>query len=354
MKRILFVIGTLDNGGAERVVSLLAGELSRRGYEVSIITIINNKINYKLKEGVKVVQLDLKGSGIKRNFNRISALRKEIKKNDVIISFLAIINMATLLAGIGLRKRIIMSERNDPAREPGNRHVRVIRNLMYKYFHCNCFVFQTNDACNYFPNSIKKKSTIIPNPIIELPEPFKGDRKKNIVTIARLEPQKNLKLLLKCFATVSRKYPDYSLDIYGRGPQLNELQEYARTLKMQGKVNFHGFVKNVHEEIKDAGIYVMSSDYEGISNGMLEALGLGLPVIATDCPIGGARMFIQNNVNGLLVPVGNEKKLTEAIFKLIEEPELRKKIGNSALDVRSKLNLQHIITLWERIIEEDK
>ena len=354
MKKILFVIGTLDNGGAERVVSLLAGELSKRGYKVSILTIINGKVNYKLEDGVKVIHISLRGKGIKRNLRRIIALRKEIRKNDIVISFLAVINMATLLASIGLRKRVIISERNDPAKEPGNKYGRVVRNLMYKYFHCDLFVFQTNDACNYFSNSIKKKSVIIPNPIIDLPEPFTGNRKKSIVTIARLEPQKNLKLLLKCFSTVSRKHPDYSLDIYGKGPQLNGLQEYARTLQIQEKVIFHGFVKNVHEEIRNAQLYVMSSDYEGISNGMLEALGLGLPVIATDCPIGGARMFIKNGVNGILVPVGNEKELTEAMFKLIEEPKIREKIGNSALDIRKKLNLQHIATLWERIIEDEK
>lgn len=354
MKKILFVIGKMSNGGAERVVSLLAGELNKKGYEISIITIIDNTIDYQLDPQIHIIPVKYKGKGVRKNFFRIIDLRNEMKKHDIVISFLAIINMATLLAGVGLKKYVILSERNDPAKEPGNKIERVIRNLLYKIFHCNYFVFQTTDARNYFSDSIKRKSIIIPNPISELPAPYLGERKRRIVTIARLEPQKNLKLLLRSFARIVDKYPDYTLDIYGKGPQLEELKEYKERLNLQDKVKFHGFVNNVYEEIKDAGMYVMSSDYEGISNGMLEALGLGIPVVATDCPVGGARMFIQHGVNGLLVPTGNEDELTEAILKIIEQPEYAKELGKSALNIKKRLNKKKIVALWEKLIEDNQ
>lgn len=352
MKKVLFVIGTMDNGGAERVVSVLSGELAKRGYNVSIITIIDCTINYKLDERVHIVPMQLKGNGAKKNFYRISELRKEIKRSDVVISFLAIVNMATLIAGIGLKKRVILSERNDPAKEPNSKKSRLIRNLMYKVLHCNYFVFQTEDARNYFDKTVKKQSVIIPNPITDLPEVYIGDREKKIVTIARLEPQKNLNLLISSFAKVCDKYPEYTLQIFGRGPQLDELNIYASKLGVENKVKFCGFSNKVHEEIKNAEMYVMSSDYEGISNGMIEALGLGIPTIATDCPIGGARMHIKNGYNGLLVPVGNEKELTAAMFKVIEEPELAKKLGQSAIHIREELDVKKITSLWEDLIED--
>ena len=351
MKKVLFVIGSLDNGGAERVIALLSNELQDMGYQVSIVTIIDNRIAYELNENVHVTPLQLNGSSIKRNLERIKKLRKEIKKNDVIISFLATVNMATLVASLGLHKQIILSERNDPAKEPGSSMGRAIRDMMYAFTRQCKFVFQTEDAAKYFKKSVRKQATIIPNPLSNLPEPHQGTRKHNIVTIARLEPQKNLKMLMKCFSNVNMIHEDYVLDIYGRGPLKGELEEYARDLKIKDKIQFHGFVSDIHNEIKDAGLYVMSSDYEGISNGMLEALGLGLPVIATDCPIGGARMFIRNNKNGILVPVRDEVEMTKSILRVIENQDFAEMIGNAAIDIRGQLSLEAIAKLWSEVIE---
>lgn len=351
MKKLLFVIGSLDNGGAERVVALLANELQKKGYQISIITIIENRVVYEVNENINIIPVQLNGSGIKRNFHRIVNLRKEIKKNDVIISFLAVVNMATLVAALGLHKPVILSERNDPSKEPRSSKGRFVRNIMYRFFKYSHFVFQTEDAAKYFCTQIRKRSSIIPNPLSQLPDPYQGIRKHNLVTIARLEPVKNLKMLIKCFSNISRKHKDYVLDIYGRGPLQSELEEYAAELKLAEKVKFHGFVSDVHDEIKDGGVYVMSSDYEGISNGMIEALGLGLPVIATDCPIGGARMFIRNNENGVLVPVGDEVKMTQAILQVIENQDFARYIGKKAINIRKELSVERIAQQWIKVIE---
>ena len=117
------------------------------------------------------------------------------------------------------------------------------------------------------------------------------------------------------------------------------------------KVIFHGFVKNLHEHIKDASIYVMSSNYEGISNGMLEALAMGIPVVATDCPIGGAKMYIEHGINGLLVPVGDEEKLTEALTTMIERPEYAESLGRRAINIRRDLSVENIGLMWKRVID---
>lgn len=354
MKKLLFVIGSLDNGGAERVVALLSNKLQEMGYQISIITIIENHVVYELNENINIIPVQMNGSGIKKNFHRIVNLRKEIKKNDVIISFLAVVNMATLVAALGLHKTVILSERSDPAKEPRSSKGRFIRNIMYRFFQCSHFVFQTEDAAKYFCAQIRRRSSIIPNPLSQLPDPYQGVRKHNIVTIARLESVKNLKMLIKCFSNISRIHKDYVLDIYGKGPLQNELEEYTAELKLSEKVKFHGFVPTVHEEIKDGGVYVMSSDYEGISNGMIEALGLGLPVIATDCPIGGARMFIQNNKNGVLVPVRDEAKMTQAILQVIENQDFAMHISKAAVNIRKDLSIERIAQQWVKVIEECK
>lgn len=352
MKKILFVIGSLDNGGAERVVALLSSELSHLGYEVSIITIIKNNISYEINENVKIIPISITGSGIRRNFSRLKELRNTVKDNDVIISFLSTVNIATLISSVGLNKKIILSERNDPAKEPGTKAGRLFRNLLYLLNKKCEFVFQTEEAAKYFNSEIQKRSAIIPNPLSKLPQPYCGIRKRNIVTIARLGPQKNLSLLIRCFFNIQKIYPDYKLDIYGQGPLKKELERQATELGIKDKVNFHGFVRNVHNEILNAGLYVMSSDYEGISNGMLEAIGLGLPVIATDCPIGGARTVIKNNVNGILVPVNDEKAMTRRMLDVIENPSLSLSMSKNAVKIRESLSLENITQQWYKIIEE--
>ena len=138
-------------------------------------------------------------------------------------------------------------------------------------------------------------------------------------------------------------------------PELLKKQgEYAKELKIESSVIFHGFAKNVHESIVDAGMYVMSSNYEGISNGMLEALGMGLPVIATDCPIGGARMFINDGVNGLLIPTNNKEKMVSAILSLIEDECTAEKLGKKASAIREELKVEKITGMWRKLIESEK
>ena len=92
--------------------------------------------------------------------------------------------------------------------------------------------------------------------------------------------------------------------------------------------------------------YVSSSDYEGMSNSMLEALAMGIPSICTDCPIGGARTVIENGVNGILTPVGEQAPLTEAMLKIIEDEAFRNLLGNNAYAIRDKLNINDIADQW--------
>jgi glycosyltransferase involved in cell wall biosynthesis len=149
---------------------------------------------------------------------------------------------------------------------------------------------------------------------------------------------------------VHKSFPEYELHIYGEGEEKENLVEYITKKRITEKVFLDGFFANIHEEIKDAAMYVSTSNYEGMSNSMLEALALGIPTICTDCPSGGARMVITNGVNGLLIPVGDEKALIEAMFFLIENPKDSARMSINGEKIVDRLSEKKIVDKWEKYI----
>ena len=350
--KIVFTISQLSGGGAERVVALLSGEMAKRGHKVSIVTLLDCPVVYEINPNVEHVCLKCTNSRVVGTFKQIIGLRKTYRKldPDVIISFLPVVNMTAIIANRGLRSKLVVSERNDPNQNPRKSVIRKCRDLLYKY--ADGFVFQTPDAKKYFEKYIGIRGTVIANPITgELPT-FNGDRRKSFVTAVRLEPQKNLELLIEAFALVHTVHADYTLEIYGDGSQKEKLQQYIDSKRMGDYIVLKGFKKNLHEAIYDATAFVLPSNYEGISNSMIEALGMGMPVISTDHPIGGARMFIKNGVNGYLVPVNGLNEMKRAMLKIIEDPNLANRMGNKAREICNKISVDTIVDEWINYINE--
>lgn len=167
-----------------------------------------------------------------------------------------------------------------------------------------------------------------------------------IVTASRLNKQKNLGMLIEAFSKISSDHPEYTLEIFGRGDEEENLRRKAEEYSVANKVIFKGFSNNIYEDIKDCSVYVCSSDYEGISNALLEALGMGLPTISTDCPVGGSKMLIENDVNGILVGVGDVEALSYQIERLICSPDLAQKLSENAVSVRDKYASESIAQMW--------
>ena len=167
----------------------------------------------------------------------------------------------------------------------------------------------------YYPESIRKKGVVIPNPIaVDNPSTVNsGEENNRVIAAGRLHKQKNFPLLIRAFAAFSKDFPNYSLDIFGEGEEREALQKIVKNLSLTDKVFLKGKTDALFDEFLKSTIYVSSSDYEGISNSMLEAMAAGLPTICTDCPCGGARATIKDGVNGLLVPVGDEDALADAL-----------------------------------------
>lgn len=357
-QKIVFVIPSLGSGGAERVVSTLASELSKRDYETAVMMIANDHLNYPLSDKVERIHLNCEqrhnGQNVlKRTIGRVRDIRAAIKKSgaDVVISFMSDTNIDVCFAAWSLKVPVIVSERNDPAIDPASRAKQWMRKLAY--CRADGFVFQTPDAQAYFNKKIQKKSCIILNPLTSLiPEVYEGQREKRIVAVGRLNKQKNFPLLIGAFAEFVKKEPEYILEIYGEGSLENDIRKNIEQKCLQEQVILKGFCKDVHEKIRSAAFFVMTSDFEGMPNALIEAMALGLPCISTDCPCGGPRMLIQPGENGLLFPVRNEEALLEAMHKMVSDPEAAAAMGKNACAIKEKVQLDGVTDQWIRYIQK--
>lgn len=356
-KRITFCIPSLGSGGAERVVSVLANKLIERRYDVSVLMISHMKCQYQLNDRIKIKCIDCDADAAlpiyKRLPLRLHKIRMAVQElqSDVIISFMAETNIDVCLALWMTKVPIIVSERNDPALDPSSQVKKFLRQIAYLK-PCG-FVFQTPDARTYFSQRIRKQSQVILNPLDErLPFPcLAEEREKRIVAVGRLNKQKRFPLLIDAFSLFSKEYSEYILEIYGEGELEPELHELIKTKGLQEKIQLKGFCKDVHQRIRTAAMFVMSSDYEGMPNALLEAMAIGIPSISTDCPCGGPRMLIRTGENGILVPVGERDALVRAMSDIVQNPIKAQQLGQEASRVRELANAQTITDAWGEFID---
>ncbi len=353
--KIMFCLGSMTKGGAERVIANLSNELIKK-HEIAIVVTPPDKPMYELNKKIDFCTLDKfnekNGSFLNRNFRRIRRLRRIIKNKqpDIIVSLLPEPTYRLMIAKSFLKIKTIISVRNDPNREYNNFFKKLLVRLLYSK--ADGFVFQTSDAKQWFSKKIQKKSVIIPNPLNSdfISKPYTGKRDNTIVTVGRLTEQKNHKLLVDAFSEVYKKHKEYTLKIYGDGVLRDDLKKQISSLYLNDHILLMGESNNIKDEIYKAGMFVLSSDFEGMPNALMEAMALGLPCISTNCPIGGPKELITNNNNGLLVDVNDKKQLIEAMNYIIENPDDAKIMGIMANKICKKLNPNIIIDTWEEYI----
>lgn len=354
--KILFCISSMGKGGAERVISILSNNLIKKN-EVTILVNTNRNVAYSLNNKINIISLDKKyyKNNMVRNINRILVTKKVLKqkKPDIIVSFLPMPSFRILIANKKIKIPIIISDRNDPNQEYKSK----ITNKLMKWLYpkADGFVFQTNEQKKYFDEKIQQKSTVIFNPIkdefLVKQDINIEDKEDTIINVGRLVPQKNQKMLINVFSKISEKYPTYKLKIFGEGPLKDELQKQINELKINDKVLLCGVTNKIKEELEKSKIFVLSSDYEGMPNALIEAMAVGCAVISTDCPCGGPRELIKNMENGILVPVAGEEKLKESIERLIENEEKMKKLAENSKNIKEILNTDNIVKQWEKYIQ---
>lgn len=390
-KEITFLIKVMHGGGAERVVSLLTKAMVQKGYDVNLIITHQYKKDADLKDidsKICVLSLEdeiinypnqivkanlqmlyarslgkfgkLESSSINRyyarNYKKISWLKDYFRKHrtSTVVAFLYDSIFLTMLSKTSDNK-VIISERGDPQQSVASKTTMA---FLHKIFpKANHIVFQSPDVSKWYLENMNVKGTVVFNPIKgDLPERFIGERKKRIVNFCRISDQKNLELLVKAYERLYREYPEYELYIYGdvvgNGAEgyLNKVNNLINELKLSEKIHILPGRKDIHAEIKDYAIFVSSSDFEGMSNSMLEAMAIGIPVVCTDCPAGGARAVIRDHENGLLVPVRDVEKMCLAMKELIVKPELAEKLSKNAVQIREEQSLDKIIEKWMEII----
>ncbi len=346
-KKVLFIANSLGNGGAQRVIGLLASSIKDDDYSVKLLCV--NKIEKEyVFDGLKVQYLNKEMVSIKKP-TRIKLLRKFLKKEkpDVIISFEYFLNMDTIIAARGLKSKIIVSERNDPAQQKSRRLVNFLRDYLYRKV--DVLVCQTPDAKAYFSKKVQKHAVIIPNPVKSGLPLYHGQSSKTIINFCRLEKQKNLPLLIDAFEQLYNQDNEVKLEIYGDGKERDALLQIVNNKHLEESVSINPATINIHEIAAGCKMFVSSSDYEGLSNSMLEAMAMGMPTICTDCPCGGARMVIENKKNGLLVPVGDKQALFEAMNIVFSNEELAVTLSINALKIKDELSQEKITGEWLRL-----
>lgn len=344
--KIIFVTSTLHAGGSERVMALLANCLCERGYDVEVVCVNKHIVFYPLHESVQVsfAEDEVGKSYLKKTI----WLRKHIKEEnpDIVIAFMLEVYCMTLFSTIGVKIPIISSERIDP--HFFGRAKSFLRWLLLR--RTTHLVVQTEQIKSFFSLKLQKRTTIIPNPVTN--EVFdivsNAEKEKRIVAVGRLAYQKNYPLMIHAFKSISDEFPDYQLVIFGEGPQRDSLELIVDSLKLRGRVLLPGRTEHVIEELRKSKIFCMSSDYEGMSNAMLEAVCIGLPVVTTN--VSGASDMVIDGKGGIIVEKGNISQFENAMRVLLEDEHLRGKMGTFNRERAYEFKEDRIVDEWEELI----
>ena len=398
--QFVFVVGNYKNGGVPMRSTNLANAFARNGHNSTILVTgdIADNVFFSLEDGVRLLSLKeynkehrvdpkvlkhkakaLRKIKLLKNIRfltrflksldkKIEAKIRDLRKGDdlsafvlnnkdcIYICFGVSYYEKTFCAGKDLGCRIIYAERNAPEMD-FPKEINAKNRLINMVAKADGVILQTEDELKFFEGKIKK-SRVIHNPVKSgLPLPFTETRRKVIVNFCRVAEQKNLPFLIDAFKEFHDEYSEYLLEIYGNTvvsheeALLDELKQYVKDIDADDYIKFLPPRSDIHEVVKDAMMFVSSSDFEGLSNSMVEALAIGLPCVCTDCLGGGAREMIKNGENGLLVPMNDKTALANAMKKIAADEGLREKCSKNAAKVREDLSLEKISDNWLEFIE---
>ena len=344
---LAFVNRVISGGGAERFTVNMANYLSLMDdYKVFILTEKRRDSEYSLNS--KIHRLDfLKNKRYLSNISKIIHFTHE-NNIDILVGIDIEPNLLVCISSLFLNIKCVISERNAPKQVNISKLNRFLRFIFYRF--ANGYIFQTEGAKSYYSKKIQQRSIVIHNPV--KPDlPYKSNvGNKEIIAIGRLNIQKNYPVLFRAFAEVHKKHTDYILRIFGEGSEKEKLETLSKKLGIDCAVKFEGFSLDIHEKIKDSQIFVMTSNFEGMPNALIEAMAMGFPCIATDCPSGGPAELIRDGENGLLVPVGDEFAIANRICELIDNPDLRESLSEKAVCIRKTHAISEIMEKWQQFL----
>lgn len=354
---VAMLIGALTRGGTERVLVNLSEYLIRKGIRVTVVTQYQKEGEYLLDPDAKRIISDIteeesSGSRIINFKRRFCKLRKIWKKEkpDVILSFIGKNNMMAILTSRFLKIPVVVAVRGEPGMEYYNTWMRFMAKHLFKL--ADGVILQTKQCFEFFPESVRQKATILKNPmnLSFFKERYEGERAKEIVAVGRIDANKNHEMLIRAFADIAEEYPDYKLIIYGEGELKEKLKDLVNELGMQKRICLPGGISNVQDVIYKTRIFVLPSNTEGVPNTLIEAMILGLTVIATDCPCGGPADLIEHGINGLLTPVGDTSKLKDCLQIVLNDLKRADEMGENATKMKNIYYPDKVYKEWENYL----
>lgn len=326
-KSVLFAIGTLSGGGAERVVSVWANQLAEIGYKVSVVVYGRTDNEYAFSRNVSIYSCaDSIDGYLKIPYYKRYLYFRKILRNvspDYVIPFLRSMRAWMFFSCIGFRCRRIDTMRISPWCEEKytSRLGRIINNLSFATSYK--IIIQAAEQRQWFSRWNRKKTVLIPNPIedkyLNIPLRAVPDNVKEFIAVGRLAPQKNYPMMIEGFAKVVNKYPDITLKIFGDGPDEYKrvLQELINKYEMRSHIYLMGRTAEIDVEYSRSHVFVMTSDFEGSPNALIEAMASRLICVSTDCRT-GPKELITHAENGFLIPVGSTELFANTICQIIE------------------------------------
>ena len=351
--KVDFYISSLSSGGAEHVLTNLAANFAAHGMDVSITSYEKRPQFYSVASNVKLNRCDFTNkSKLAEWLCDYRATKKYFRKRKaaVAISFLSRCNFMLILAGLFSKTKIIVCDRNNLLRKYP-KYVFDVTCFLYRFADVVCV--QTNEMKTFYPQYLQKKIVVLENPLDfdEMVAQCEGqsiEKENTVISVGRLERQKDFVTLIKAYKKVAELYPDWKLKIYGQGNRKDELQNLIEKENLTTSGKLCGVTHTPFLEMKKARIFVLSSFYEGFPNVLCEAMHAGLPCISTKCECGPSEL-INDGKSGFLVQIGDADQMAEKIVTLVENETLRRTMGEEAEKSTERLSREVICQKWREL-----
>jgi GalNAc-alpha-(1->4)-GalNAc-alpha-(1->3)-diNAcBac-PP-undecaprenol alpha-1,4-N-acetyl-D-galactosaminyltransferase len=360
--RLTLVIHSMSNGGAERVVATMANTWAARGWEITLLTYVDEREQsfYPLDPRVAYRPLGIASASagarqaVRSNVRRIGVLHRAIRDSrpEAVVSFLDMGNVLVLLATRGLGLPVVVMEQTDPGQKRLGPIWNGLRRALYP--RASRLVVLSETARSFFPRSIRATSVIIPNPIaIDPPgdDPEPRGEGRTVVAMGRFAPEKGFELLLDAFARIAPEHPGWRLVIWGDGPLRSQMESHRERLGLHDRVLMPGRTTDPFRELRRADLFVMSSRREGFPLSLGEAMACGLPAVSFDCP-SGPREIIRHGIDGLLVPDGDVVGLAAAMSRLMADDAERARLAARAVEVNDRFGAERVLGQWEALLRD--
>jgi len=368
-KKILFLVSSMGAGGAERVAASLCGYWAGQGHDVMLMPTFSGRGEclYQIDSRVRVEYLADKVGTTRKTvltgIRRFFTLRRFMREFNphIVVSFLPNVNIAALLAGLGTGIPIVVSERSYPPRDKLRGVMRLLRRLCYGL--AKGVVVQTQHTAGWVSgNCPGARAVVIPNPVSWpltdgaprlAPASYVAADRRILLAAGRLSAEKGFEDLVAAFAKLAPDYPLWDLVIVGEGPERARLESLRARFGLASRVFLPGRAGNMTEWYERADIATLTSRHEGFPNMLVEAMASGTPVVAMDC-LTGPGEIVRHGRDGLLIaPESGISGLAQGLGTLMDDDELRQRLGLCATDVRQRFALAHVGNLWGNVMELD-